>query len=369
MNSVLIDCTGTISIPSLSGTGVPYTIEAKLPAGTATAATLDLGVPENSNSSALLELNGTSLTAGTINIGINGTLRTNVGSASCGLDLAMGASLTVDGLMEIAFLELPPESQTLYGLKWEGNKVTELEALETAGKLVYDISALLPPEGNGGVKSLSENGITVFIDFDGTHTYVVLEVETADYSTYAFSYDQPDPIYAGVDTDISLTFATAEAGTLTYDNVRFSLEATGPEGSTVAVSITDEENETYSFDNSGSWGPVDGYVLLLDGTMLFDVTFNFSDIGEYNITFRCYEVGTDVTVATGELPVSVIEEPLYCDANSDGVVDLLDLVFVRNRLFEAVGEGDNQQADVNDDGSIDLEDLIEVRNNLGAVRE
>ena len=48
-------------------------------------------------------------------------------------------------------------------------------------------------------------------------------------------------------------------------------------------------------------------------------------------------------------------------------VDLLDLVFVRNRLFSE--DPGDAPADVNDDGTIDLEDLIEVRNNLGAECE
>ena len=348
MDSVIIDCTGTISIPSLSGTAAPYVVEMTLPPGAATAANVQLGVPENANSSALLELNGTSLTAGTVNVGVRGTLSTNVGSASCGLDLAADAVLSVDGLMEIAFLELPPESQTLYGLKWEGNKVTELEALKAAGKLAYDISALLPPpddgEENGEPETASTNGITVFIDFDGTHTYVMLEVEMPDYSTYAFSYDLPLPVYSDVETGMTLTFATVETGALPYGNVRFTFDAVGPEEATVGVSVTDSSNETYTFSDSGSWGAAGGYVLLTDDTMVFDVALNFSDEGEYTITSRCYEIDTGVTVESDSIVVNVELEPLYGDANSDGAVDLLDLVFVRNRLFESVGQGDNQQS-------------------------
>jgi len=54
------------------------------------------------------------------------------------------------------------------------------------------------------------------------------------------------------------------------------------------------------------------------------------------------------------------------DANFDCKVDLLDLVFVRNRLFAEIDDlSDNWQADVNEDGAIDLDDLIMVRNLLG----
>jgi len=59
--------------------------------------------------------------------------------------------------------------------------------------------------------------------------------------------------------------------------------------------------------------------------------------------------------------------PVYGDANRDGKVDILDLVFVRNRLFSE--DPDDAAADVNNDGFIDLNDLIEVRNQLGAACE
>jgi len=55
------------------------------------------------------------------------------------------------------------------------------------------------------------------------------------------------------------------------------------------------------------------------------------------------------------------------DVNEDCIVDLRDLVFVRNRLFSE--DPGDAAADVNKDGFINLEDLIIVRNNLGATCE
>jgi len=52
------------------------------------------------------------------------------------------------------------------------------------------------------------------------------------------------------------------------------------------------------------------------------------------------------------------------DANLDCDVNVLDLIFVRNRLNQDVGTGDNWQADVNSDGVINALDLIYVRNRL-----
>jgi len=56
---------------------------------------------------------------------------------------------------------------------------------------------------------------------------------------------------------------------------------------------------------------------------------------------------------------------LLADANGDCVVNVLDLIFVRNRLGERPYTGDNWRADITCDMVINVLDLIAVRNYLG----
>ena len=56
--------------------------------------------------------------------------------------------------------------------------------------------------------------------------------------------------------------------------------------------------------------------------------------------------------------------PIDGDANQDCRVNILDLIFIRNKLNQAVGTGDNWKADVNEDTRINILDLIYVRNKL-----
>jgi len=58
-------------------------------------------------------------------------------------------------------------------------------------------------------------------------------------------------------------------------------------------------------------------------------------------------------------------QTLEADTNNDCSVDILDLIFVRNRLLQDVDTADNRSADVNGDGKITVLDLIAVRNRLG----
>ena len=56
--------------------------------------------------------------------------------------------------------------------------------------------------------------------------------------------------------------------------------------------------------------------------------------------------------------------PIAGDANMDCRVNILDLIFIRNKLNQPVGTGDNWQADVNGDARVNILDLIFVRNKL-----
>ena len=56
--------------------------------------------------------------------------------------------------------------------------------------------------------------------------------------------------------------------------------------------------------------------------------------------------------------------PVEGDANMDCRVNILDLIFIRNKLNQDIGTGDNWKADVNGDTRINILDLILVRNKL-----
>ena len=62
--------------------------------------------------------------------------------------------------------------------------------------------------------------------------------------------------------------------------------------------------------------------------------------------------------------LEVIANMVAGDANLDCTVNILDLIFIRQRLNKDVSTADNRQADVNADGRINILDLIAVRNLL-----
>jgi len=73
---------------------------------------------------------------------------------------------------------------------------------------------------------------------------------------------------------------------------------------------------------------------------------------------------TSLSIAVEATVIAIAEYGILGDVVNNCTVDVADLIYVRNHLFEPVNDG-NWMADVNRDGMIDLLDLVIVRNNMG----
>jgi parallel beta-helix repeat protein len=115
------------------------------------------------------------------------------------------------------------------------------------------------------------------------------------HSTYEFVYDIPDVIVACEGFVVPATFETDELGAVGYYGVRFKFDATGP--GDVIFKATDSEEVEHTFVNSGFWGPSDGLNLTADYSDTTDWSLNFSEPGEYNITFSLIDAPDGDVVA------------------------------------------------------------------------
>ena len=70
------------------------------------------------------------------------------------------------------------------------------------------------------------------------------------------------------------------------------------------------------------------------------------------------------TVVTGSLTIGW---PISGDVTGDCAVNILDVISVRNHLYQDVGSGDNWRYDLNGDGIINVLDMLIVRNNANAT--
>jgi len=118
-----------------------------------------------------------------------------------------------------------------------------------------------------------------------------------------------------------------------------------------------------------NYGPVN-----LQGTTPCTVTETAAAIS-HSVTITGIVAGTNykiVIVNDGVLSSAIYWPspfPDWCpeDVNGGGRVNILDLIFVRNKLGQPVESGDNWRADVNRDGQINVLDMIRVRNKLNTI--
>ena len=79
-------------------------------------------------------------------------------------------------------------------------------------------------------------------------------------------------------------------------------------------------------------------------------------------------VNNKVTIVNSEVVGPTVywltKWPILGDANMDCQVNILDLIFIRNKLNQDPNSGNNWQANVNNDTAINILDLIYVRNKL-----
>jgi len=374
-----------------------------LPPGTVSTGILDVGSEPDGPTTGLLQLNGTACTVATsVTIGPKGTVAVNAPGTACGLDLPDGVTLTIadGGKINIVFAE-PAGSGIYYGLRWEGDHTAELQALADADKLTWDDTLLVEPAAifaQGGFtyvgSSVAMAKVTGFAVTDATSGSALVTnaatvaaaiiAEPAEGQTitgYAVNETGSEPT-DGWQASISYDIQAASGDTVTL--FAFAIDSAGNIGSTstdiyfntaapavLSSSVVDNGDGSASVtwitdilaEGSVNYGPVSMIGSTPDNVpentlgTAHSVTFATAA----GVNYKIILVNTEIASGPIYWPKPW---PIEGDANQDCRVNILDLIFIRNKLNQPVGTGDNWKADVNEDTRINILDLIFVRNKL-----
>jgi len=150
-------------------------------------------------------------------------------------------------------------------------------------------------------------------------------------SEYGFQFDFPDQIEETETITGIVDFAVEDEGDTGYQGVRFAVEAEG-DGDVEFESSRGEEQ--YDFENDGYWGPPEGFDVEADYSEQMEWSLNFSEAGEYVISFSLVEAETGEVIAgtTGSIEVEVESPPASpgpepSDADISIAADNLEDVF------------------------------------------
>ena len=180
-------------------------------------------------------------------------------------------------------------------------------------------------------------------------SYAIQAASGADVTLYAWIKDSGDNVASKPATIYCNTAAPVVSDVQVVDNA---------DGTATATWTTDIPAE-----GSLNYGPV-----ALNGSTPNTVPENAlgtSHSVTFGITagtnYKLVPVNTEVASAPVYWPRP---RPIEGDANMDCRVNILDLIFIRNKLNLDVATDDNWKADVNQDSRINILDLIYVRNKL-----
>jgi len=340
-----------------------------------------------------------------LTIKASGSVATHALGDSCGLDLPDAVALTVaDGGSISILFDTPAGSGLYYGLRWAGDHEADLQALVDAGKLTWDDTALPVPASivvqggytyvgsavavarvteftvvdstSGSSLITNESTVTVNIVGEGAPGETVTDwaiTETPD-DPASWSSTQPTSytIAAASGSDVTLYAwvkdtagnTASKPATIYYNSaapvVSNVVITAGPEGSGTATVTWDTDIKAL--------GAVKHKQIAAGAT---ETTVSESALGTSHsvvMTGLVTGVNNKVTIVNNEAAGPTIywtgKWPIPGDANMDCQVNILDLIFIRNKLNQDPNSGSNWQANVNGDAAINILDLIYVRNKL-----
>lgn len=164
------------------------------------------------------------------------------------------------------------------------------------------------------------------------------------YSVYEFAYSLPSYILADKDTAVGVAYKTKTAGQTGYEDIHFEFTASciladdGTNDGNVTLKATDSNSNTYTFLNSGTWGPSTGFDLPAVYDATTNWTLNFTEAGKYRIIFKAVDNSSNViTQYSQDLTVKdavfVYQVPENITINE---YTAFDVSFITNQTYEDV---------------------------------
>lgn len=178
-------------------------------------------------------------------------------------------------------------------VKINGSEQKSIEVVK-GSQVSYEVSKEGYISKSGSVTATSDQTVEVILDA------VVL-------TEYQMSSDAPSTATVNEEVSANVSISVKTAGNTGYNKVQFQFDSQRPEGANMTFKATDSQQQEITFQNSGTWGPPDGFAISSDysATTLFKVSADKA--GSYTVNYKLVNLEDSSTICEASESIEITE--------------------------------------------------------------
>lgn len=178
-------------------------------------------------------------------------------------------------------------------VKINGSEQKSIEVVK-GSRVSYEVSKEGYISKSGSVTATSDQSVEVILDA------VVL-------TQYQMSSDAPSTATVNEEVSANVTISVKSEGNTGYNKVQFQFDSQRPEGANMTFKATDSLQQEFTFQNSGTWGPPEGFAISADytATTLFKVSADKP--GTYTVNYKLVNLEDSSTICEASESIEITE--------------------------------------------------------------
>lgn len=178
-------------------------------------------------------------------------------------------------------------------VKINGSEQKSIEVLK-GSQVSYEVSKEGYISKSGSVTATSDQTVEVSLEA------VVL-------TQYQMSSDAPSTATVNEEVSDNVSISVKTAGNTGYNKVQFQFDSQRPEGANMTFKATDSLQQEFTFQNSGTWGPPEGFAISADysATTLFKVSADKP--GTYTVNYKLVNLEDSSTICEASESIEITE--------------------------------------------------------------
>lgn len=136
---------------------------------------------------------------------------------------------------------------------------------------------------------------------------VEVSLEAVVLTQYQMSSDAPSTATVSEEVSANVTISVKTAGNTGYSRGQLQFDSQRPEGANMTFKVTDSQQQEFTFQNSGTWGPPEGFAIPANysATTLFKVTADKP--GTYTVNYKLVNLEDSSTICEASESIEITE--------------------------------------------------------------